>query len=404
MQITHPSRNISDLEYYNFSLKAYDRETNIGDEINLANGDQWTVIETLDDPDKNGIQAIAVAPVIEVDEKYKPKKMNSDDDKPKVDTSKIVIAYRGTEALGFDGDLTADITQVVLGVNANVERSKILGLYKLNDQTQFKSALDFANDIKDKYHPTDFSTTGHSLGGGESQYVSAELNIRAVTFAAPNVYKLLSDEAKERVHDGTMREQVRDYIHNKDIVGVFAGLGFSLEGDPLIGKQYVTAVNEDNFNRGLGPLAGHFMGTYEGKFDKNGNIEFKMNPAKLKKTINEFRPNLQLLKDWRRMIEQYIEDDAQATREMYLDMLKNVNGQGKYPLLTEEDVRSYFREQAVTVRGNDYYFIDVDMAEEICQRLTDYEEEMNGFLDELIRAAETTGTLDIEISSWFGRK
>lgn len=43
----------------------------------------------------------------------------------------------------------------------------------------------------------------------------------ATTYAAPNIYRLLSNKAKKRVDEGVMENKVVDYTHRKDAVGNF---------------------------------------------------------------------------------------------------------------------------------------------------------------------------------------
>lgn len=345
-------------------------------------GVKWRVLKTMDE--KNGAQGIALAPVLS--------------DGKSLDTSQIVIAYRGTEAGKWDGDITADGLQVVLNskyIPTTIETA-IGDVRTFTTETQFESAIKFSNEISDKYKSAKISYTGHSLGGAMAQYVAAEWNREATTFAAPNVYGLLSDEAKVRVNEGKTKDTIRDYTHEKDLIGEYDG------GDPLIGKQYMTAVKDKSLSW-WNPIAGHFMGTYTGKFNSgDGSIQFKMEPDEVIKAIQTFRPRLELIRDWRKIIEHYIEDEAHTVRKIYQDMLANVNGSGKYPLLSEQDVTNFFREKAMTVKGSDYYFIDVDLAMDLCQKLKKFEHKMEMFLDDLINAAETTGKLDKEVSLRFG--
>ena len=380
MELEYTTRVITDADYYMMSYYSYE---NLKVGKTIEDEDRKVVWEVIDKFEAdNGAQGFAFAPL---------------DEKNTVDTSQIVIAYRGTEFGKWDGDVTADTLQVVL--NSKYIPTTVDTPYgtvnTLTPETQFQSALDFSDKISEQYKNAQISYTGHSLGGGEAQYVAAERNRSATTFAAPNVYGLLSDEAKERVDAGETRNTIRDYIHEKDLVGEFSG------GDPLIGKQYITAVKENSLPW-WNPIGGHFMGTYTGYFSEDGSIQFRMEPEEMVKAIKAFRPSIEQIKNWRKLIERYVDDEVHEVKEIYNDMLNNVNGSGKYPLLSEHDVTDYFREKAMTVKGSDYYFINVDLAMDFCRELTKFEQKMEKFLDELIQAAETTGTLDTDISTWYG--
>ena len=118
-----------------------------------------------------------------------------------------------------------------------------------SEQTHFRSDLEFANRISSKYKTATITHTGPSLGGCQWQYVGAEREEKAVSFAAPNVYGLLSDEAKKRVNSGETREYIRDYVYCNDLISMFTG------GDPLIGKEYIVANNVEHISLHDNPIA-----------------------------------------------------------------------------------------------------------------------------------------------------
>ncbi len=171
----------TDEDYFELSSMVYKKDyLEEGKEIKGIDGKLWKVIDTFDADHtkvKNGLQAIAVVPA----DKYKSGKKQYDD---------VIVAYRGTEFNRFDGDKTTDIVQITLGQKKN------LGVAGEKVPTSFDSALEFAEKIKKTYNPTSIHTTGHSKGAAEAQYVAAEMNCYATTYAAPNIYRLLSDKAK----------------------------------------------------------------------------------------------------------------------------------------------------------------------------------------------------------------
>ncbi|OSY12217.1 hypothetical protein BTJ48_01431 [Bacillus mycoides] len=190
----------TDEDYFKLSDKVYNPKVLKKEkEIEGSDGKVWKVIETFNADDtkvKNGLQAIAVVPA----DKYDPDKLKYDD---------VIIAFRGTEFDRFDGDKTTDVVQITLGQKRN------LGVAGGKVATSFDSALEFAEKIKKTYNPTSIHTTGHSKGAAEAQYVAAEMDCYATTYAAPNIYRLLSDKAKKRVDEGVMENKVVDYTHKK---------------------------------------------------------------------------------------------------------------------------------------------------------------------------------------------
>ncbi|SES10377.1 Lipase (class 3), partial [Isobaculum melis] len=167
--------SIPDIDFQKIADNTYDSDRlNIGDQLNNSN---YIILKKLDNPDGNGAQGIAVV---------------SKKDYDKGNFSNIIISYRGTEPSAGDGDINADINQIIFGVSDKVD-----GMGN-PIPTQFDTALNFANEIKNTYNPPNMSVTGHSLGGGLAAYVGAELDIYGKMFSAPNVFRLLSDAAKKR--------------------------------------------------------------------------------------------------------------------------------------------------------------------------------------------------------------
>ena len=142
---------------------------------------KWVVIESVDtnQTEAKCLQAIAVVPAKD----YEPDKTQYDN---------IIYSFRGTEFGKFDGDLSTDTFQITMGMKDNWGA---VGRYsKL--PTSFDSSLEFVDRVNKTYKPISVHTTGHSKGAAEADFVAAERNFYATTYAAPNIYRLLSDEAK----------------------------------------------------------------------------------------------------------------------------------------------------------------------------------------------------------------
>lgn len=217
----------TDEDYFELSDQVYkDEVLTKGKKIEGADGKTWRVIESIDAnclQVKNGLQAIAVVP----SEQYDPIKTQYDD---------IIIAFRGTSPEAFDGDIPIDIKQITLGAKKNYHMD---GAEVKNIETTFETGLKWVKqDIIKKYNPSSLHTTGHSKGAAEADFIAAEINCYATTYAAPNVYRLLSDEAKKRVDTGVMENKAVDYTHKDNRVGTFTQFGA-----PSIGKQYTVKHN-----------------------------------------------------------------------------------------------------------------------------------------------------------------
>lgn len=171
---------------------------------------------------KNGLQAIVVVSARD----YAQNKTQYDN---------IIYSLRGTEFGKFDGDLSTDTFQITMGRKDNW-RSVGGNIQKL--PISFDSSLEFVDRVNKTYKPTSVHTTGHSKGAAKADFLASERNCYVTTYAVPNIYRTLSDEAKKRVDEGVMEHKAVDYTHEKDAVGNFE----QFVTNP-IGKQYIVKGN-----------------------------------------------------------------------------------------------------------------------------------------------------------------
>lgn len=377
---------ISDYDNYILSSTVYNNKEyfklqngEFQNNIASLNGQDWRIIERISN--KNGLQAFAVVP-----------HTKGKDDKIHYNHDNIVIAFRGTEPFAFDGDLTADYNQVLAGINVNPK-----GLNEKPDiQTQFKSALEFVQKVQTKYKPKYLTTTGHSLGAGLATYTAAELDLKATTFAGPNVYGILSPEAKKKVDSGLTQQKIKDYTHEKDPVGNFS------HGDPWVGKKFYVKENQNVNTLTNKLLPGHPMETFESMFSSNGDIEFLVQPYEVQETIKTFRTTAEVISTIRKNLMDYLNEEEQQTRTMYNNMMSNVAGGGKYPLVSSDAVRDYFDEKSMSKEQGEYFFIAFDKVMQLDQDLYHYQSRLLDFIEELSNANQTTVELDQSIAHKYG--
>lgn len=370
-----------DEDYFELSAQVYEPEVlEIEKEIKGSNNKKWKVIETFDADDtkvKNGLQAIAVVPV----DKDDPNKLKYDD---------VIIAYRGTEFGRFDGDKTTDIVQITLGQKKN------LGVAGEKVPTSFDSAVEFAEKIKKKYNPTSIHTTGHSKGAAEAQYVAAEMDCYATTYAAPNIYRLLSDKAKKRVDEGVMKNKVVDYTHRKDAVG-----NFEQFGAPMIGKQFTTKSNgTDSF------LAAVFMGqhptsTFRDMFHNNGSARLELEPDDIIHHAKEIQKISDILSDIVKNIERFQQQEEQEVAKLKSQLKHETGPGGKYHLLEEHEVDEAIREVAKISQNGKDYFHDVQLAEKLIHLLRKKQKELIHFGDDIAYAANSLRDKDNQLGTNF---
>lgn len=163
-----------------------------GETFDARSGSTRQTYEVLDVQDNpvNGFQAMAVAPVVS----------------GKADTSRVVISYAGTNP-EHHADVVTDV-QSVLG------DQQLIG-------TQVGDAKSFAARVEGRYTGADIHFTGHSLGGFLALLVASETGRPAITFNAPDPWKLLSDGAKKRidVERTAGRLPLQNYVNIWDLIG-----------------------------------------------------------------------------------------------------------------------------------------------------------------------------------------
>ncbi|MBC2369902.1 lipase [Listeria booriae] len=194
----------------------------------------------VEDNTKNGMQAMAVAPI----------------KNGAVDTSEIVIAYAGTN---FDDNLDrlTDATTVV-GGDIDLSIPQWWSAPKKIDG-QAISAQKFATSIKKSYPNAVISTTGHSLGEYLAVYIAAENKWKNTGFNGPDPYNILSDDAKKWIKENP--GLLANYRNNYDKIGNFGG--------NKTGAAILLDVSKGGYNPAKS-LDYHGLSTWQ--FDKSGNL------------------------------------------------------------------------------------------------------------------------------------
>ena len=202
---------ITDLDYNVISSKVYwVRKNKKNNKKPLVKGrtfkssNTWyEVLEVLDH--ENGMQAMAVAPIIN----------------GKVDTSRIVIAYAGTDEWN---DILTDIQTIGLGstkYKLSSESNRLLSLDLKISKAQSNTALEFADKIKAEYPHSIITTTGHSLGESTAMYVALKMRFNNTGFNGPDIHNMISKDEIEYMRKHP--EQFINYRNYYDYVGNITG-------------------------------------------------------------------------------------------------------------------------------------------------------------------------------------
>ena len=262
---------ITDLDYNVISSKVYwVRKNKKNNKKPLVKGrtfkssNTWyEVLEVLDH--ENGMQAMAVAPIIN----------------GKVDTSRIVIAYAGTDEWN---DILTDIQTIGLGstkYKLSSESNRLLSLDLKISKAQSNTALEFADKIKAEYPHSIITTTGHSLGESTAMYVALKMRFNNTGFNGPDIHNMISKEEIEYMRKHP--EQFINYRNYYDYVG------------NITGNKTQTAIY---LNYGFG-IYTHSLSDWE--FNKEGKLiddygEAVKTSLKLKQEMFDKLDNLQNIK------------------------------------------------------------------------------------------------------------
>ncbi|EIT87261.1 cytoplasmic protein [Fictibacillus macauensis ZFHKF-1] len=385
----------SDEDYFHLCQQVYDNSTlSLGAEIKGHNGNVWKVIEwkdTLKEDGKNGMQAIAVVPL-------------EDFELGKTQYNTITYVFRGTEPTRLDGDLTADIHQITIGHNkvrheppsmltnkhANIKTKAPL-------ETQFDDALQWVKQLNEAYQPKYVSVTGHSLGGGLAQFTAAELNLYATTYAAPNIYRLLSKEGKLRVKNGTMQSKVKDFVHSNDWVGNFEQFGAQ-----SIGKQY-HVKGTGKFDPVMSPigLGGHPMTSYAGMFNKDGSIQLKIQPEEVMKEARRLGEVAEILYRVEQNIRSFQREQEVEVTRIKAKFHSKAGGGEEYSLLSPSDVDDIITDMALHRRVGIDLFYDIDLAQDLLHLLKKNHESLGEFSLKVEQAAQSMQDKDFDLSQAF---
>ncbi|OAB42329.1 lipase family protein [Paenibacillus glacialis] len=229
---------INDKTYWDISSEVYNRDITPESKVKVPPG--WKVVEPdgamLHDTNGSGFDANVF---------YNEK------------TNQVIIGYRGTEPMDRPFwskmmDWGTDASDVVLSRTKNLEKVH-LNYEKNKDEiaslpfqsqiayhqaearyqsNQFTQAENLYKKVKEQYPNAEISTTGHSLGGAEAEYVAVRNGLPSVSYNAPSIFNMLSDDLQKKSKAGEFNNTNIAYVHPGDTVG--SGPGTS-SGNPHVG-------------------------------------------------------------------------------------------------------------------------------------------------------------------------
>ena len=326
--------------------KMSESELNDIESIKVGDGTKWVTINSINH--ESGLQAMAV---ISLDE-YKALcsgKIKAPEN--------MVFVTRGSE-MGEDGyNDWVKTNGIVLGSSSvSPEELKKAEIEQVNAQNQFIQYDAFVRQTIQAYNPQNYSFTGHSLGGALAQYMAVIMDAKATTFAAARAYRLLPPELQKAVRDGKYDDMIRDYRHKIDPVGY-------VPGGEIIGSRYMTKSAKSDLW-----FAGHLGGSFDGMFNEDGSIMVRISPEEILAQLPLFDSAIQNLSVTQEIIDvstNELDKEIKTIHRHYEDKL----GIGGFSHVTVTDMDDIFEEFAQSHSGDNYYFYDRKLKDELLEDL-----------------------------------
>lgn len=326
--------------------KLTDRELSEMQPIVAKDGSKWVTLNSINH--ESGLQAIAV---VSLDE-YKAL-CSGQITAPE----NMVFVTRGSE-MGEDGyNDWVKTNGIVLGSSSvSPEELKKAEIEQVNAQNQFIQYDAFVRQTIQAYNPQNYSFTGHSLGGALAQYMAVIMDAKATTFAAARAYRLLPPDLQKAVRDGKYDDMIRDYRHKNDPVGY-------VPGGEIIGSRYMTKSAKSDLW-----FAGHLGGSFEGMFNGDGSIMVRISPEEILAQLPLFDSAIQNLSVTQEIIDvstNELDKEIKTIHRHYEDKM----GIGGFSHVTVTDMDDIFEEFAQSHSGDNYYFYDRKLKDELLEDL-----------------------------------
>ncbi|KGX88274.1 alpha/beta fold hydrolase [Pontibacillus litoralis] len=298
----------------------------------------------------------------------------------------LIYETKDTDFSEFAKDVQEDVEGIVLG-NSNYSKKEYgttpyttrpsqdaalaTGKAKLNpnnqtitytNKNQFTEADHVVNKYVQKYGANNITFVGHSLGGGLAQYYAVKYDSNAITFAAADVFDLLSEENQKRALSGEFKDNVISYTYPDDAVGTFykdsIGSVYYM-GNPAEGCWGLSSHGINNYmDNSMYDEKGYFLPRL--LYDEKIQGQLKMSPLALKNSgVSDFHIRIQSsLMDGYVIEMKESEEQISATRKALTHFLDdyittmtelkrkyiNAVGFGKYDKLNASHVEEIFRD------------------------------------------------------------
>ncbi|WP_166000793.1 YqiA/YcfP family alpha/beta fold hydrolase [Bacillus sp. Cs-700] len=286
-------------------------------------------------------------------------------------------------------------------------------------KNQFTEAEEKVDHYVDKYGAKNITFVGHSLGGGLAQYFAVNHDSNAVTFAAADIYSLLTPEQKQNAINGEYKDNVISYTYPDDVVGTYyeksVGSVYYMNDPDQAGMPGVAMHGINNYlDPSLYDDEGYFVPQV--LFDEKLQSKLTLSPLALKNSgVSDFHIQIQ-----EALMEMYVqemkqsEEQIEATKQALLEFLdvymntmrdmksKYINsvGSGQFDKLNASDVESYFHEFTKAPVDGVPMLFDIQMFDSLMASLGDTHQDTADIAYNMERMSQDLMRADQYLAQW----
>ncbi len=286
-------------------------------------------------------------------------------------------------------------------------------------KNQFTEAEEKVDHYVKKYGAKNITFVGHSLGGGLAQYFAVNHDSNAVTFAAADIYSLLTPEQKQNAINGEYKDNVISYTYPDDVVGTYyeksVGSVYYMNDPDQAGMAGVAMHGIKNYlDSSLYGDEGYFVPQV--LFDEKLQSQLNLSPLALKNSgVSDFHIQIQ-----EALMEMYVqemkhsEEQIEATKQALLEFLdvymntmrdmksKYINsvGSGQFDKLNASDVESYFHEFTKAPVDGVPMLFDIQMFDSLMASLGDTHQDTADIAYNMERMSQDLMRADQYLAQW----
>ncbi|MBN8208913.1 hypothetical protein JI666_09165 [Bacillus sp. NTK071] len=360
-----------------------------------------------------------------------------------IEGDKIVFKTKAIDSSESNKDIKEDLEGIVLG-NSNYTKKRYgttaylgtpsqdaslasgraeldskAGTISYIHKNQFTEAEEKVDHYVKKYGAKNITFVGHSLGGGLAQYFAVNHDSNAVTFAAADIYSLLTPEQQQNAINGEYKDNVISYTYPDDVVGTYyeksVGSVYYMNDPDQAGMPGVAMHGIKNYlDSSLYNDEGYFVPQV--LFDEKLQSKLNLSPLALKNSgVSDFHIQIQeaLMESYVQEMKQS-EEQIEATKQALLEFLdvymntmrdmksKYINSvkSGQFDKLDVSDVESYFHEFTKAPVDGVPMLFDIQMFDSLMASLGDTHQDTADIAYNMERMSQDLMRADQYLAQW----